>query len=128
MAILGDFVVVLSSEVRIGDPGGGVKKYWNSEFRTSNRSKAGKAVMMFEHRDVTYTGNKVFLNGKHIFTLAKSDADRYRADIAIFNASNLRDDSKNELEIRAKKLDIRDTNKYDDFFIKNIVIFFHQES
>ena len=129
MAILGDFIVVKSGMVHIGDPKNGIKEYWQGKFRTSKRRGDRTALIMYEHKGIKLSGAKLFINDHEVLTLEKSGSS-FRVDTATFSESKLKSSGDNVIKIRAASTGSSgsDTNRWDDFYIKNIVVFFHQES
>ena len=120
MPVVCDFEVVKGAAVHVGDQGG---PYWSGTFSTGGRRTSGLVVIMYEHNGIQGDDNSLWLNGEKLYNLEKSRMTGYRVDIGTFSASQLRDGN-NTLEIRAGLYG----GGYDDFNMKNIVVFFHQRA
>ncbi|UCD13714.1 MAG: hypothetical protein JSW60_09180 [Thermoplasmatales archaeon] len=125
MPVVCDFEVVQGSSVHVGDRGG---PYWSGTFNTGGRRSSGLVLIMYEHNGIQESDNSLWLNGKKLYNIEKSREKGYRVDIGTFPASKLQSGS-NTLEIRAAAATPgTGRSRYDDFDMKNIVVFFHQRA
>lgn len=138
MPTLSDFVVVGGEDVvSIGDK----NPSWQEEFWTGDRRSSGLVFLMITVKGMTWAKKsaEVKINDKsvgHITPnrwptkdLKKEAAEHWVTQTITFKASDLKDDSKNSITIKAVKYPGGSgSDIYDDFSIKNVICFFHQRA
>jgi hypothetical protein len=137
MPVLCDFVqIVGDAPVNIGDS----LPVWEVKFNTGGRDSSGTAFLIFNVRALTHTNVNVNvkINNKTIGQIARygglSEAERadtahyWYTQMIAMNGSNL-NNGDNEIQIEAVGFPgATNTNKFDDFQLKNVICFFHQSA
>lgn len=135
MAVLCDFTLIIGdAPVTIGDP----QPVWEARFDTGGRHAPGKAFLIFNVRGLTFTAMNVNvkINNFVIGQIARYGGlnDEERRDTANYwytqmiamEGSRLNNGS-NEIQIEAVGFPgATNTNKFDDFELKDMMCFFHQ--
>jgi hypothetical protein len=136
MAIVSDFAVILGdTEVRVGDRA----TSWEKDFNTGGRV-SGNAVLMLMVKGLTYatktvdvkindmTVGQIFPNYWPTKELRDADAEHWYTQIINVTGSMIKDGT-NRMKIGAIGFGgSSPANEYDDFYIRDIVIFFQQKS
>ncbi|MEA5574351.1 hypothetical protein [Calothrix sp. UHCC 0171] len=137
MTVLCDFTQIIGdTPVTIGDP----KPVWEQTFNTGGRESGSTGFLIFNVRGLTYTNVdvNVKLNNRVIGKIARygglNDADKnenakyWYTQMVAFNGSDL-NNGNNEVQIEAVGFPgSTDTNRFDDFEIKDMMCFFHQSA
>jgi hypothetical protein len=137
MPVVSDFIeIVGDGAVTIGDG----LPVWEANFNTGGRRSDATAFLIFNVRGLTYASSnvEVKVNNQSIGYLHRygglSDADRnetakhwYTQMISL--AGTTLNDGNNEIQIAAVKYSgATATDTFDDFSLKNVFCFFHQEA
>lgn len=134
MPVLADFTVIRGdSPITIGDN----NTSWDTTFNTGGRHNSA-AVLMFNIQHLTHTHRNVVVkvNGNEVgriypYSGEFETAKNWYTQIITLTGSQLKSSGNNQLRIQAVRLDPEDTtgtNVFDDFNIKDVVCFFHQEA
>lgn len=137
MAVLSDFQVIQGdSSRRIGD--GAI--VWEKNFNTGGRTANGNAVLMLMVKGLTYSTEPVTvkINNKKVGSIfpyrlptkAERDATAQHWHTQIINiGGGILNSGNNELQMEAVGFpEATGTNAFDDFFVRDVICFFQQNS
>lgn len=138
MPVLCDFTqIVGDTPVTIGDG----LPVWEASFGTGGRVSTETALLIFNVRGLTYanTNVNVKINNSTVgqihryggLTNAERDdtANYWYTQMIAVSGSTLKADGNNEIQIEAVGFPgATNTNKFDDFQLKDVICFFHQSA
>ena len=142
MPVVADFVVVHGSTpvLKIGDPNPqeNVIEEWNGSFNAGGR-EAGSALMFLNVRHLTHTDREVVvkINGFELGRISPYSGeaetwDNWYTQMFTFEPRAFQlQDGHNTIQIEAVRMRPEQTsgnNVFDDFHIKDVVCFFHQDA
>jgi len=137
MPVLCDFIQIRGdTPVTIGDE----QSSWEENFNTGGRHAPGTAFLIFNVRGLTFTNINVNvkINNQVIGQIARygglNDAERtdtanyWYTQMIAMDGSTL-NNGNNEIQIEAVGFPgATNTNKFDDFFLKDVICFFKQST
>lgn len=133
MPVVGDFNVIQEDPITIGDN----NPVWTKRFGTGGR-ESGVALLMYSIRGLTYapTGARISINSwtfeVHPYPGRDETAGAWYMQMHSFNGLALKGSTPNNIvKVEAARLgpdDTTGTNVFDDFQIKDITVFFHQDA
>jgi hypothetical protein len=135
MTVLCDFTVIQEGEVRIGDNSAGAvpdtdgSPMFQKTFKTTKRHNT-HALLMMNVFGLTDSSAEIRINGQWVKPLDRGKHNQWFSQHIVVRPNVLKASDLNTLEIkRALETDPNELSKgkkYDDFIVRDIVIFFHQ--